>query len=234
MRVVTWNCNGALRNKLQPIEELEADLYVIQECEDPERTRNKAYAEWACNYIWKGPTKNKGIGIFAREGITLEPLSWASGLLELFLPCRVNNQFNLLGVWTRQANSPTFRYIGQFWKYLQEHWLLIRQEPILIAGDFNSNTRWDEWDRWWNHSDVVNQLSSLGVTSVYHQVHNEEQGRETTPTFFHQRKVEKPYHIDYMFASTSILRKVSRFEIGAVEKWLSTSDHMPLITEFDL
>lgn len=85
----------------------------------------------------------------------MERLDWDSNSLELFLPCRINDDFNLLGVWTKQANSPNFAYIGQFWKYLQAYKEKLSAGKAIVCGDFNSNKRWDEWDRWWNHTDVV-------------------------------------------------------------------------------
>ena len=63
-RVVSWNCNGAFRRKYSAIQELNADIYVIQECENPPTTKDEEYKKFANNYIWVG-YKNKGLGIFA-------------------------------------------------------------------------------------------------------------------------------------------------------------------------
>ena len=153
MKIVSWNCNGAFRKKYHILDSLQADILVIQECEDPSRS-DTDYQNWAQNHLWQGKTKNKGIGIFAKVGIHLEKVEWPDDGLELFLPCRIDKRFIMLAVWTKQANSPNFAYIGQFWKYLQKHKGQLSNGKTIICGDFNSNVRWDEWDRWWNHSDV--------------------------------------------------------------------------------
>ena len=119
-----------------------------------------------------------------------------------FLPCRVNDQFNLLGVWAHKNNSPTFGYIGQFWKYLKIN--KINFQNIVIAGDFNSNSIWDIWDRWWNHSDVVKELQTIDIESIYHLIFQEKHGKESVPTFYLQINIDKPYHIDYIFGSRNL------------------------------
>lgn len=95
--------------------------------------------------------KNKGIGIFAKEGVELEALvweaeyklhtvSWKSSELELFLPCLINGEIPLLGVWTKSSNGSIFEYIGQFWLYLQMFKSKLAHKEQIICGDFNSNS----------------------------------------------------------------------------------------------
>jgi len=33
MRIVSWNCQGGLRKKIEPVLDLTSDILVIQECE---------------------------------------------------------------------------------------------------------------------------------------------------------------------------------------------------------
>jgi endonuclease/exonuclease/phosphatase family metal-dependent hydrolase len=106
-------------------------------------------------------------------------------------------------------------------------------QNAIIAGDFNSNVIWDQWDRWWNHSDVVLELEEIGIQSLYHKNSSELQGSETQPTFFLHRNVLKPYHIDYCFAATYFLEKLSSIEVGSFEDWNHLSDHTPIIAAFD-
>lgn len=236
MKIVTWNCNGALRKKFEVLSQLDADIYIIQECENPIESQHPKYNHWAENHLWTGDSKNKGLGIFAGEHIKLKKIDWSNTYkdhsVKYFLPCSVDEEFDLLGVWTHQNNSPNFGYIGQLWKYLQVNKKNFK--TILIAGDFNSNTIWDEWDRWWNHSDVVKELKETGIESLYHRFTGEQQGQESQPTLYMYRNIQKPYHIDYMFAAQKLISILRNVEVRRVEKWLQISDHLPLICEFDL
>lgn len=228
MKVVTWNCNGAFRKKYSAVDHLSADLLIIQECEDPTLS-TRAYRDWAGQCLWHGDSKNKGIGVFSSSNASVRALDWEDDGLQSFLPCVVNESFTLIAVWTKYANSPNFRYIGQLWKYLQKHKARLRDSAFIPCGDLNSNARWDEWDRWWNHSDVVRELEELGAISTYHTFFGEAQGEESRPTLFHQRKPDKPYHVDYAFATPTLWRPGRDvIGVGAPANWLGVSDHMPL------
>lgn len=98
MRIVSWNCNGKFREKFKKIKELDADIYVIQECENPQCYAGTAYSGFAKNYIWNGENKNKGLGIFAKESISIQRNGWDAYCLRNFLSVKVNHDFDLLGV----------------------------------------------------------------------------------------------------------------------------------------
>lgn len=247
MKIVTWNCNGALRKKTHELDALDADVYVVQECEDPERSTD-CFRDWAGNHLWVGTSKHKGLGIFAKKGNQVrapgwvghyvqpgvcnrsDAKAWSSADLKLFLPCLLNEKFLLLGVWTKADGADAFQYIGQLWKYLQIHKNALQRPKTIVLGDFNSNRIWDKPDRWWNHSDVVDELESIGLHSAYHHQVREAQGEESTPTFFLQRNLTKAYHIDYVFASEDLVGRF-RLDIGNPEHWLNMSDHMPVTLE---
>ena len=160
---------------------------MIQECEDPALS-TPAYREWAGSYLWVGESKNRGIGIYPETVIELrswigvtafpsldcsakvETLNWSTKDLRLFLPFIINRDFTVLSVWAKGRNEEAFGYMGQFWKYLQIHRDDLGGPKTVIRGDFNSNVRWDKPDRWWNHSDVVAELSEMGFVSQYHRL----------------------------------------------------------------
>lgn len=229
MRVLTWNCNGAFRKKYQLLDSFDADLSIIQECEDPERSIDIHYKEFAANHLWCGLTKNKGLGVFAKRELSLSRVELNLHPLELFLPCIINGNIPLLASWTKQANSPNFAYIGQLWKFLQKHKSFLASPRAMLVGDLNSNKRWDEWDRWWNHTDVVKELSELGLESAYHRYYDESQGEETRPTLYLHRNLLKFYHIDYGFFSYDW--RIQSVSVGAADQWLIYSDHMPVVFE---
>ncbi len=229
IRIVTWNCNGAFRKKWEHVAALQADVYVIQECEDPAMCSDLAYQAWAANHLWVGTSKNKGIGVFVSGSRRLTAVDLPHEPLQLFLPCLVDD-WPLLAIWTKQANSPNFAYIGQLWKFIQLHPTFLKHPSAMAVGDFNANKIWDEWDRWWNHSDVVRELGDIGLHSCYHAHFAEEQGLEARPTYFQHRHLTNPYHIDFGFAGPQW--DVVDVDVGRSEQWLANSDHMPVV--FDL
>lgn len=246
--MVSWNCNGGFRKKRDKICDLKADILIVQECESPDQSSDEDYKSWASNYLWIGQSKNKGIGVFAREGLALQHLQWEKSYslffnndlpdivwqtkdLKLFLPFEVND-YLFIAVWTKGSDKEVFGYIGQVWKFLQIHRADLMNRKVIMMGDFNSNAIWDKLDRWWNHSDVVRELSDIKIESLYHVLFNEQQGEETRPTFYMHRKEKRPYHIDYAFCSHELLQK-SSLQIGNATDWIELSDHMPLIIDIE-
>jgi hypothetical protein len=67
---------------------------------------------------------------------------------------------------------------------------------IIIAGDLNSNSIWDEEGGHGDHSAVVNLLGQHHLVSAYHCFFSERQGEEARPTLYFWHRQERGYHTD--------------------------------------
>lgn len=88
---------------------LDADIYVIQECEDPATCVNSDYHDFAGQYIWTGESKNKGLGIFVKNNIEFSRNNWETYCLRNFISVNVGSAFDLIGVWA------CYPYIGEYY-----------------------------------------------------------------------------------------------------------------------
>ena len=137
--------------------------------------------------------------------------------------------FNLFAVWAYNPDDRDGKYITQVWKAINYYDQLMRADSCILIGDFNSNTIWDyKKHRLSNHSSVVEALEAKGIFSTYHLQHKQIQGKEQHPTYFMYRHRNKPYHIDFCFASADIIKQLESVEIGEYDAWIKYSDHVPV------
>ena len=237
MKLITWNCQGAFRKKAEIILSHKPDILVVQECEHPDKLVFNSSIERPKDFHWYGDNIHKGLGIYSYSDYRFELLPDFNPEFRYILPFRVTGhgqKFTLFAIWAmNNTDNYEARYIGQIWLAINYYTTLL-DNPTILIGDFNSNKIWDYKDRVGNHSDVVRKLADKNIHSIYHRHYKAEQGKEKHPTFFLQRKQNKPYHIDYCFASAGIADKIREVEIGTYENWTEHSDHSPLKLTFDL
>lgn len=219
MRIISWNCNGKFRAKYKQILRLDGDIYIIQECESPNKFIEKELIKITADCIWEKGAYKKGVLIFSKKNIKLEKQKWDNYGMRVFVPVLVNDKFILVGVWT---TSPA--YIEEFYIWQAVHEKRICKDTVLI-GDFNSNAIWDKGHNNRCHSDVVRILQEKGLKSVYHYCCNEKQGVETIPTFFLHKNKQKAFHIDHCFASENHIESYEVLD----DSWLKISDHVPIV-----
>lgn len=235
MRIITWNCNMAFRKKVKLMLDYNPDILVIPECEHPEKLKFSEEEPIPADTLWFGANQHKGLGIFSYGEFKLSLLSAYNPEFKMIIPIEVTGgpmNFNLFAIWANNPSDPEGQYVEQIWKAIHYYDTLLTDKPTILIGDFNSNTIWDKKRRAGNHSNIVKVLSEKGIKSTYHHHHNQEQGTEKHPTLYMYRHKNKPYHIDYCFASATLLEKVQSVEIGDFESWMPYSDHVPVIVTF--
>ncbi|MBK8390676.1 MAG: endonuclease/exonuclease/phosphatase family protein [Saprospiraceae bacterium] len=234
MRIISWNCNMAFRKKYHAIMELKPDLLVLQECENKDKLSKILEVTNANCCYWHGNNPNKGIAVLAFNGLQVKLIKNHNLEFEYILPLKVcfgNIKFNLFNIWAMpHLTSNAQSYVGQIWNALPHYEKLLKSPSILI-GDFNSNAIWDKSRRMGNHSHVVSKLFEYKIQSLYHDLYLMEHGKEANPTFYLYKNINKPYHMDYCFASKKLLNPNTSLEIGGYEIWSKLSDHMPLIID---
>lgn len=226
----------AFRKKLPVIADLKPDIVIVPECERPDRFQFDLYSQKPTDILWHGSNPNKGLAVFSFSEYRFKLLDCHNDSLKTILPILVTGkdfEFVLFAIWANNPMEKGGQYIEQVWKAIHFYEDLLDRNTLLI-GDFNSNTIWDKQHRESNHSSVVQKLAEKGIHSVYHLFYKQEHGKENHPTFFTYRHQDKPYHIDYCFASDYFVKRLQHVEVGSYEKWTAYSDHKPLIVTFKI
>jgi exonuclease III len=235
MRIITWNCNMCFRKKAELVLKYEPDILVIPECEEPGKLQFPSALPAPRDVLWFGSNQHKGLGIFSYGNCRLKLKRNHQPRYRTIVPILVSKgeiQFTLYAIWAHNPDDPEGRYITQVWKAIHYYKRHIHKNQTLLIGDFNSNTIWDRPRRKGNHSDVVAHLQRRGIHSTYHHHFKQLQGSEQHPTLYMYRHKDKPYHIDYCFASEDLLQKLQSVEIGEYAFWKQYSDHVPVIVTF--
>ena len=268
MKIISWNCNGKFREKITSVVDedsktyLDADIYVICECENP-RDPNPKYGKYkkiveelfGNNYFWIGNYHYKGLGVFAKESIKLKPIEGLNENFKNFIPLRVNDSFNLLAIWAMGGDKEKGLnpYVEMIHDYFDANEKLF-DENLIVCGDFNSNTLFnpkhktkDKNGKAKDHTNLDIKLNNNGLFSLYHKLSGESNGEETKFTFFQAKHLNVSFHLDYFYANEEIIKKTeligfwnkaddnipNKFEILDKGGWISLSDHLPLVFKFD-
>jgi len=235
MKIIEWNSQGAFRKKHNRILSLQPDILIIPECESEDKLKFGYLTPTPNDFFWYGDSENKGIGIFSYSDFKFKLLQSFNPNFRYIIPLKVtgkDSSFLLFAIWAMDNKEyPESRYIGQIWLAINYYQNLLSL-PCILAGDFNSNKIWDEKERVGNHSDLVSFLESKKIFSLYHKQESIEQGNEICATFHMHRKISRPYHIDYFFASNTIIQNGFTITIGDAQHWIDLSDHVPLTLEF--
>jgi len=225
MKIVTWNCNLNFAKKYEHLESMDADVYIIQECE----TLKENYFPNS-KFFWTGRIENKGLGVLIKNGsASLDPIHNPN--LINFLPIK-SDDIKILGVWAYNHRAIKFgdNVSGETIKAIEfyKDWLVEESLPCVFGGDFNNSVIWDKPNNENNFQNINKRLEGLGFRSAYHSKTNDKFGAEETATFFHTKKESKKYHIDYLFLKSLRSKSV---ELGQYRDWIKLSDHVPIMVE---
>ena len=226
----------AFRKKAEFILMEKPDVLIVQECENQERLSFGLNTKQPADSFWYGNNPHKGIGVFSFGDFKIKLLHIHNPDFKYVLPLSVyNDKINLtvFALWSQKPEKHDC-YTEQIWNAVHFYSNLLDNDNVILAGDFNSNSIWDKPKRIYNHTNLVDYLKKKNILSTYHHFHNQIQGEEKDNTLFMHRKIDKPYHIDYCFASSNLIEKLKNVEVGAYETWTKHSDHKPLSITLDL
>jgi exodeoxyribonuclease III len=226
----------AFRKKAGYILKHQPDILIIPECEHPDKLKFDRGTIIPTDIFWYGTNLNKGLGVFSYSNFKFTLLDIHNSDFKNILPLSVKGEidFTLFAIWANNPHDEDGSYITQVWKAIDYYDHFLSDNRTILVGDFNSNTIWDKNYREGNHSAVVKKLEDKKIFSTYHKFYGHEQGKEEHPTLFMYRHQDKPYHIDYCFASIDFIEKLTNVEVGLYDDWTHCSDHKPLFVTFDI
>jgi hypothetical protein len=230
MKIVVWNCPSNFSAKAHLLHDLSPDLAIIPECGQED---SKALAQEGYSSLWFGTNPKKGLAVFARSPWIIEQLAPATNTWVVPIKVLGPENLTLIAVWACHNTSRSYAgYVDQLYESFRDHDEWFADGPVVIAGDFNSNARFNHAISGNNHSSIVSLLAERGLTSAYHSHSGELQGEELKPTFHMHWNRDKPHHLDYIFIPEEWRSRLISLDVGHVDKWLTHSDHNPVVASF--
>jgi exonuclease III len=227
MRVVSWNVCHAFNRKFGHLERLRPDIAVLQEV----RPQCIRFAGLDDHSIWIGDPGQRGLALVSYAAWKLVPASvqiderW-------FLPAIATNgeaRVNIVGVWAdsaRECAPPTLRALHRLKEF-------ISSGPTIIAGDFNQSVALDRRRPIGRRfADVLDVLHGYDLSRAWHSHRGEEHGKESAATLYWTWNLERPFHIDFVFASQSLM--IKQVLAGTFGEYVGRriSDHVPVVVEY--
>lgn len=227
----TWNCRMAIDRKREAIERLGCDVLVVPECKEaPVLAKDRDVT-----FQWKGRYPRKGLGVFGFRGWRVE-LAKESTPLHWLLPLRVIDPAGaeaalLLAIWTVANKAESWPgYSGQVASAIAEWEPKVRDEPVILAGDFNCDAQ-GRSSR--SHLQNIARLEEMGARSAYHSHRGLPHGSEPDMTlrWIGRGKREYQYHCDFIFLSRAIRHRLEGVKVGTMADWVESrlSDHVPVV-----
>jgi len=233
MRLITWNCQGALHRKHPRVASLRPDILVVPECAEMTDISVELGADPIRTFIWKGDNPNKGIGIVSYGDYSLNLHYAYDPRFRLIIPLEVAGpeSFVLVAVWMLRCQD-TRSYVEHLLRAYEYYRTIFRGRTVIWAGDFNASVRFDPELRQFKFADFISMAEADQIQSMYHRQNECAHGDESDGTFFMNRHADKKHHIDYVFASKELLDSGFEVDVGSHQDWMEHSDHMPLICDF--
>ena len=234
MRLVTWNCNEGFDRKFLHLRDLDFDVAVVTECGPFESGLDEASREVSAvlKLAVDQPGHTKHIGVFAQEPWHIEQLPLPHGQ-PWVLPVRVIApvDFTVLAVWAlgREWVADRLSYAAQTARVVAD--LLPEFDgPVVLAGDLNAPIASSPADAR-RHEESARQLANRGLVSAFTAARGDVDPL-TEPTLYHQRKFDRPFHIDHLFVPKEWTGDMD-VTVGTYAEWIQTrrSDHVPVIAD---
>jgi hypothetical protein len=227
MRLITWNCfRGDALARAADLDDLAPDVVVLQECSRPAAADAETFA-------WSGDNPRHGMAVVTRAPYVLRAPAVPAAATDSMFAVQVDGplRFTLLAVWAHPKPS----YVGSVWAGLNAHAALLRAGDAVVAGDFNSNPRWDAGKRR-NHTALERRLrEEFGLVSAWHAAADRASGGVPEPepdTYHHQWHPDRGFHIDYCFIPESWVPRVTA-HVPDEPARTRRSDHRPLIIDVE-
>jgi endonuclease/exonuclease/phosphatase family metal-dependent hydrolase len=218
---------GGFAHKAAALEQLAPDIAIVSEV-----TRAAVESANATDAAWIGADHDKGLALFSWNGWRLEDVVGAPERHVLAAQTRRDGvTVSVVGVWPSPLRGDYVAPIDRGLRHLSGR----LAGDVIVAGDFNANPIWDvNKAPPLKFATILDDLRARDIRSTWHEQSGDDHGAERTPTFFWRMNERQRFHIDYIFASAGLRRRIETVRIGAYQDWVATklSDHAPVIADF--